>query len=166
MHILNAHLAARGAASASGMLLALVFIASLAGCASSTTGGAYSRGETGQVEEIQFGVVDAVREVQIQGTQSGIGALSGAVVGGIGGSSIMQGKGSSITSVLGALAGGAGGAAAEEGLTRQKGYEITVRLENGRTIAVVQGGQEQFHRGDHVKLLTGAGGKTRVTHVE
>lgn len=143
----------------------LLAAATLGGCASSMSGGAYSRQEAGREQEVQLGVVESVRVVQIEGTKSGVGALAGAGVGAVAGSTLGQGKGSSITSILGAVAGGVGGAAAEEGVTRQKGYEILVKLDSGRTVAVVQGTDVEFKRGDRVRLLT-VSGKTRVTHLE
>jgi outer membrane lipoprotein SlyB len=65
--------------------------------------------------------------------------------------------------VVGAVVGGLAGAAAEEGLTRKDGLEITVKLDNGSMIAVVQEADEQFHPGERVRLVE-SGGTTRVTH--
>ena len=65
--------------------------------------------------------------------------------------------------VLGSVAGGVAGQAAEQAGTRQTGYEITVRLDNGQMIAVTQAADEAFKPGDRVRLLSD-GGTTRVTH--
>ena len=135
----------------------------LTGCPASTSGGAYTRSQTRQVEEVQMGRVESVREVQIEGTKTPIGAGAGAVVGGVAGSNLGGGRGSTIGAVLGAVAGGVAGAAVEEGATRTKGLEITVKLDNGRLIAITQAADEQFHPGERVRVLTG-GGVTRVTH--
>ncbi|HEY5993598.1 MAG TPA: hypothetical protein VIU46_03260 [Gallionellaceae bacterium] len=137
--------------------------AALSGCASSLSESSYQRGETGVAQEVQLGVVESVREVKIEGTKSGVGAVSGGMVGSVAGSNVGSGKGSIVGSILGAVAGGVTGAAAEEGITRQKGYEITVKLDSGRVIAVTQGADEQFKPGERVRIL-GSGGKTRVTH--
>jgi outer membrane lipoprotein SlyB len=107
--------------------------------------------------------VESVREVKLEGTKSGVGTLAGSVVGGVAGSEIGGGKGSIVGSVLGAVAGGVAGAAVEEGTTRQKGIEITVKLDGGRMIAVTQAADEQFKVGDRIRILSG-GGTTRVTH--
>ena len=135
----------------------------IGGCASSKSGDTYSRDEARRVQHVQMGTVEGSRPVRIEGTKSGIGTGAGAVVGGIAGSSTGEGKGSAIGSVLGAVAGGVVGAAAEEGFTREDGVEITIRLESGRLISVVQAGKEQFQPGDRVRILEG-GGETRVTH--
>ena len=57
------------------------------------------------------------------------------------------------------------GAAIEEGVTRSTGVEITVKLNSGKTIAVVQGlsPNERFSVGDRVRVLY-AGKNTRVAH--
>jgi outer membrane lipoprotein SlyB len=141
------------------LLLGLVVV--IGGCASSKSGDTYSRDEARRVQSVQMGVVEGTRPVKIEGTKSEIGTGAGAIVGAIAGSSTGQGKGSSIGAVLGAVAGGVVGAAAEEGYTREDGVEVTVRLENGRLISVVQGGKEQFQVGDKVRIL-GSGGETRV----
>lgn len=140
-----------------------VAVLMLAGCAGGLGGGDYERAQTRGVQEVQMGVVESVREVKIEGTKSGVGPAAGAVVGGVAGSEIGHGKGAIVGSVLGAVAGGVAGAAVEEGTTRQKGLEITVKLDGGRMIAVTQAADEQFKVGDRVRVLSG-GGVTRVTH--
>ena len=135
----------------------------LAGCAGGLGGGDYERGQTRGVQEVQMGVVESVREVKIEGTKSGIGSTAGAVVGGVAGSDVGGGKGAIVGSVLGAVVSGVAGAAVEEGTTRQKGVEITVKLDGGRMLAITQAADEEFKVGDRVRVLSG-GGVTRVTH--
>jgi outer membrane lipoprotein SlyB len=74
------------------------------------------------------------------------------------------GKGSSIMTVIGAVAGGMAGAAVEEGVTRSQGVEITVKLDSGRVLAIVQGlsPHEKFAVGDQVRVLS-SGGTSRVS---
>ena len=135
----------------------------LAGCPASTSGGAYTREQTRQPQEVQLGTVESVREVQIEGTKTPIGPAAGAVVGGVAGSSIGRGRGSAIGAVVGAVAGGLAGGAIEEGVTRKKGLEITLKLDNGKLLAVTQNADEIFRPGERIRVLTG-GGVTRVTH--
>lgn len=142
------------------ILLAAV---TLGGCASSLSGSAYSRAQTRQAEEVRMGTVESVRQVQIEGTKTPVGTVAGAAIGGIAGSNIGQGKGSMVGAILGAVGGGLAGSAIEQGTTRQPGLEITVRLDNGRMIAVTQAADESFKPGERVRVLTG-GGVTRVTH--
>jgi outer membrane lipoprotein SlyB len=138
-------------------------LAVLGGCASGTGGKDYSRDQTRAVQEVQMGVVESVREVNIEGTKTPIGAGAGAVVGGVAGSTVGGGRGSIVGATLGAVLGGLGGAATEEAVTRQKGVEITVKLDSGRMIAVTQAADEEFRVGDRVRVLSG-GGATRVSH--
>ena len=145
------------------LLLMLGVVVAIGGCASSKSGDTYTREETRRAQTVQMGIVEGSRPVKIEGTKSDIGTGAGAIVGGIAGSSAGQGKGSAVGAVIGAVAGGVAGAAAEEGFTREDGVEVTVRLENGRLISIVQAGKEQFQPGDKVRILEG-GGVTRVTH--
>lgn len=56
----------------------------------------------------------------------------------------------------GAIAGGMAGAAVEEGVTRSQGVEITVKLDSGRTVAIVQAlsPHEKFAVGDQVRVIS------------
>jgi outer membrane lipoprotein SlyB len=134
----------------------------LAGCAPSLSGSVYSRQDARQEQTVRMGVVESVRSVSIEGTHSGIGAAAGGVAGGIGGSMIGSGRASAVAAVAGAVAGGLLGAAAEQGMTRQEGVEITVRLDNGELRAIVQTADEPFKPGDRVRLLS-VNGQTRVS---
>ena len=141
----------------------LLVPALLAGCASGLGSGDYERKEARRVYEVKMGVVESVRAVKLEGTDSKVGTVAGGVVGGVAGSSVGGGKGSAIGAVLGAVAGGVAGAAAEEAITRKPGIEVVVRLDSGRTIAVVQEDTgESFVRGDRVRILE-SGGQARVT---
>lgn len=135
----------------------------LAGCANSNSGGVYSREQTRQVQAVKMGVIESVRTVKIEGTSSGVGVATGAVVGGVAGSSMGGGKGKILTTVIGAVAGGLVGSAAEEKLTGKDGLELTVKLDNGTLLAIVQEADEQFHPGDRVRVLENSG-LTRVSH--
>lgn len=84
-------------------------------------------------------------------------------MGGIAGSTVGEGKGSAIAAVIGAVAGGLAGSALEEAVTRKDGLEITVKLDNGSLVAVVQEATESFAPGDNVRLIE-SGGVTRVSH--
>ena len=135
----------------------------LAGCAGSQSGSAYSRTQTRGEMHVRMGVVESVRTVLIEGTQSGVGAVAGGVVGGVAGSNVGQGRGSTVGSVLGAVLGGVAGQAIEEKVSKKDGLEITIKLDSGGLTAIVQEATEEFHAGDRVRLLDG-GGTTRVTH--
>ena len=148
------------------VFLSLAVVAlSLGGCASNLSGDTYSRDEARTVQTVRMGSIVALRPVRIEGTKTPIGAGAGAVVGGIGGSSIGGGRGSGVAAVIGAVAGGLLGAATEEGFTRTQGVEITVREDDGSMRAYVQQVQpnEIFRVGDRVRVMT-VNGTSRVAH--
>ncbi len=146
------------------VLIPLLLPVVLAGCASGRGSDDYERSEARRVYEVKMGVVEHVRSVKLEGTASGVGTAAGGVIGGVAGSGAGGGKGKVVTGVLGAVVGGLAGAAAEEATTRKPGQEITVRLDSGRMIAVVQEDTgEQFAVGERVRVLE-SGGQARVTH--
>ena len=140
----------------------LSLVAITGGCASGVGSRDYSREQARTVQEVQMGVVESVREVNIEGTKSPVGAGAGAVIGGVAGSGVGGGRGQVVGAAVGAVLGGLGGAAAEEAVTRQRGLEITVKLDSGRMLAITQAADESFSPGDRVRVLTG-GGVTRVS---
>jgi outer membrane lipoprotein SlyB len=111
-----------------------------------------------------MGVVEGIRQVKLEGTKSPVGTIAGAAVGGIAGSTVGgNDKVTAIATVIGAVAGAVAGAAIEEGITREDGIEITVKLDNGTLIAIVQEATEKFTPGERVRLIE-SNGNTRVSH--
>lgn len=145
--------------------LAITFLlaAILAACASSNSGDVYSREDARKIQTVRMGVVESVRAVKLEGTKTPIGTAAGAAVGGIAGSTIGEGKGSAVGAVIGAVAGGLAGSAIEEVVTRKDALEITVKLDNGSLVAIVQEATESFTPGEKVRLIE-SGGTTRVSH--
>lgn len=133
------------------------------GCAAPGMGsGSYSRTEARREHSVRMGVVESVREVQLEGTRSGIGPAAGAIVGGIAGSGVGQGRGAAVGTVLGGVAGGIAGQAAEQVATKRAGIEITVKLDNGQYVAITQEPDQTFRPGDRVRILSD-GSTSRVT---
>jgi len=153
------------------LVLTAASVVLLPGCANvpgSTAGlgsGDFSRAQARQVLSVQFGTVQAVRAVQIEGGQSGAGMATGAVVGGLLANHIGEGRGKKLATLLGAVGGGIAGAAGEKAMTGTAGVEITVKLENGQALAVTQAAEpgENFKTGDRVRVLSG-GSTVRVAH--
>ena len=78
------------------------------------------------------------------------------------GGTVGGGSGKGVARAAGAVGGAAAGGALEEKATRQMGLEITVELENGEVVAVVQAADEQFDVGDKVRVLRRPDGSARV----
>lgn len=145
--------------------IALAFLVTfLAACASSNSGSVYSRDEARKTQTVKTGVVESVRQVKLEGTKSPVGTVAGGAVGGIAGSSIGgDGKSGMVGAVLGAVVGGIAGSMAEEGITRKDALEITIKLDGGGLVAIVQEADEEFKAGEKVRIIE-SGGVSRVSH--
>jgi len=144
-----------------GLLLILIGLIAV-GCAPSMSGSAYSRDQARKVQTVHEGEVIMVREVLIEGTKSGLGGLAGGVMGFALGSTVGGGSGKGVARAAGTIAGAAAGGAIEEGATRQTGLEITVKLDNGQVVSIVQAADERFDEGDLVRVLRRPDGTARV----
>jgi outer membrane lipoprotein SlyB len=147
------------------IVLALAVSVVLGGCAMRGLGGGdYTRGQTRGEQSVRLGVVEAVREVKIDATDTGVGTATGAVLGGIAGSEVGKGRGSVAGAVAGAVVGGIIGQSIEKTNNDRKGVEVTIKLDSGKLIAVTQEADEQFRVGDRVRILSGQGA-TRVSRL-
>ena len=131
----------------------------VAGCALSST----ARQQADGPDDVRLGVVEEVRRVPLPATGGFVGTFGGATVGGIAGGSVGSGRGSQAASVVGAIAGSVAGRALEGAATATEGLEISVRLDSGSTLLVLQPDGETFKPGERVRVLSGAKG-ARVTH--
>lgn len=134
--------------------LLLVAALLLAGCASAPWDEGASGPAPQPAEKKEYaGVVESVREVEVDSNRSGVGAMSGAVIGGTAGGNVGRGRGSAAGSVVGTIAGAVLGEAAAQAGT-QPGVDITVKLDEGRVIAVSQPAGETFKPGDRVRVVS------------
>ncbi len=118
-----------------------------------TNSTSYARSEMGRVSTIMKGVILDIREVNITGTNSGIGAGAGAIAGGTAGSSVGgNGRSNIIGAVGGAVIGGIAGAAAENAATSGVAYEFVVEQDNGQIIGIVQSNEQNLAVGEKVLI--------------
>lgn len=142
--------------------LALTLAATLAACTTSNPD-LISRNDTQRMATVVDATVLSVRPVVVDGTQSGAGGATGAVVGGLAGASVGGRRESIAIGVIGAVAGAVAGNAIERVSTREEAVEILLQLRNGERRAVVQAkGSEDFQPGEAVILVT-TGNKVRIT---
>lgn len=153
-----------------GMALAAAALITLGGCANTggpsntststshdpapaTSGSAYSG----------YGVVQSIQVVQqdtstgIGGSGIGIGAIAGAVVGGVLGNQVGGGSGKTVATVAGAAGGAYVGNEIEKG-QRQKtpdSYNVSVRMDSGAYQTVNQGSTADLRVGDRVRIYNG-----------
>ncbi|GAA5099622.1 glycine zipper 2TM domain-containing protein [Wohlfahrtiimonas larvae] len=139
----------------------------LSGCVSSLSGDSYSRSEARQAQFVQTGTVIGTRLVKIEGTKSGVGAITGGAVGGVAANSIGGGSGRVLATIAGAAVGALAGSAIEEGTTRNDGVEVTVRLDDSKaTRAYVQEAKgTSFYNGQRVRITTTSSGTARVVPI-
>jgi uncharacterized protein YcfJ len=102
------------------------------------------------------GVIDNVREVEKPGEATGLGAVGGAVAGGLIGHQMGGGRGRDVMTVLGALGGGLAGHQVEKNVRKASEYQTVVRFENGGTQVFTSSTVPGWRIGDKVKVVNGA----------
>ena len=105
----------------------VMLVALLEGCASALSDGAAGQKQTQMEQSVRKGTVKDVRNVRLS-ANSGAGATIGAIA-----------------------------ASTQEGTTGKPGLDVTVRLDNGAVVAVVQDAGEKLSVGDRVRIVSGNG---------
>ena len=128
------------------------------GCASNQGARSYKQSEVGQVTRVEEATVISSEPITIEGGEGLLGAATGAVVGGIAGSTVGGGdEERAIAGVIGAVAGGIAGKKIDESVNKRAGYRYTVRLQDtGDLITIVQGGDVAMANGTPVYVQYGA----------
>lgn len=129
----------------------------LGGCASDSSSGSrpvYTANQAGQVISHDAGMVMAVEEVLIQGSSNYPGAPGmGSQVGRAVGQGVLSGNPLYVVGAIGGIMGGKAGAS----LDNQIGDKITVTLDSGKTITVVQARDKQpIMPGERVVIESGS----------
>jgi outer membrane lipoprotein SlyB len=118
---------------------------------------------------VDYGEVVDVRVVKIEGYSTGVGTLGGAsvghAVGAAGAASVGGSFGGIVVAAMTGVAGAVAGSAIERKLREDEALEITVEMDNARTIAVVQAGDVIFEPGDRVRVVFGPDGSARITGI-
>ncbi len=131
-------------------LIAPVLLVALAGCVPSTTG--TTQGNVVSQAQTLNGTIVSVRYVTVNNNTDRIaGGVAGAVVGGLVGNQIGGGSGRDIATAVGVLGGAAAGSQLAAGANATTSPEWTVRLEDGRTVSVVQ--NTNFQIGQRVRVV-------------
>lgn len=99
-----------------------------------------------------LGTVETVREVVEDGQAKGIGAVTGGVVGAVLGHQLNDNK---LVTLVGGAAGAFIGNEAEKRQRATKHWELTVRLDDGRTQTIISQAAPFWHPGNRVRLLDG-----------
>ncbi|MBN2706518.1 MAG: glycine zipper 2TM domain-containing protein [Deltaproteobacteria bacterium] len=140
--------------------LSLMFL--VFGCAGNQSGRVYREHEAQRLLSVYYGTIIELREVTIEGENSGAGGVLGGITGGIAGSTVGSGRGRVLATLGGALAGAAAGTLLEQESSTKTALEFTIELDNGRLLAVVQENDGHYRVGDRVRLLESENGAWRV----
>lgn len=134
------------------------------GCASDRQGSVYNSKQTQQAYSVTWGTIQRLQTVEIAGEPGPVGTIGGGVVGGALGSTIGGGSGRVVAIAVGAVAGAVAGAFTEKAVTGGNAWEIELKTDDGRSLVIVQEKEdgEVFTIGQHVRLLSGPSGNSRV----
>lgn len=137
--------------------LPLAALLCLAGCETNgdATARTYEREQVGEVQRVEEGTIVSLTPVEIEGNESRLGTVIGAIAGGLAGRQIGSGTGRDVATVAGAVAGGYAGREIGENVTQAEGAEIGLEMDDGRQITVVQELDEDdmFRVGERVTVV-------------
>ena len=101
------------------------------------------------------GVVQDVKEVDVKGEGSGLGAVAGGVVGAVVGNQFGHGTGNTVMTVAGAAGGALAGNEIEKHAKAHKRYDVAVRMPDGSMQTVSYEAQPSWRAGDRVRIVNG-----------
>lgn len=103
----------------------------------------------------ECGVIDAINVVEKKGDGSGLGAVGGAVVGGLLGNQVGKGRGNTAATVVGAVGGALAGNEVEKRVKSTSEYHVTVRMEGGGSRNFTFESAPGYTVGEKVKVIDG-----------
>lgn len=129
----------------------------------------YSDGDLRTVQSVQEGTVLDVTNVIVEEDPSIVGPLVGGAAGGLLGSAFGGGSGRTLFILGGAALGADIGGEQDSGVNYKKrrysAMQITMELDSGHVLVVVQGHDDLFIKGDRVRVLRMDKGRARVQHL-
>ncbi len=135
------------------VIIGLGFAWLVTGCMPPTNPDSYTAYDAGMKANVYQGVIVDIRQVTLEGGTD-VGAPIGAVVGGVGGSFIGSRDAPNVVGALGgALVGGIAGYYIDKSLTTRDALQYIIKLDNSKTVAVVQGKQPALANGQRVLVL-------------
>lgn len=140
--------------------LSAVLLLALSACQTNYAGSAYDPEFVRAGFTVAYGELLGIGKATIEGEAGLAGGIGGGVVGGALGSTIGGGSGQTVATAVGAVGGAIAGSAIQKKMGTQDAFEFEVKLDDGRIISVVQTtGDDVFHVGDRVRVLTANGGQ-------
>jgi outer membrane lipoprotein SlyB len=138
----------------------VILLTSISSC-SLHSGSTYDQNEMGSPVYFKKGVIVSVRDVEIKGTESGAGAVAGATVGGLAGSTLGENTATRALGALGgAVIGGIMGHATENIITNDDASEFIIQPDEGEPYSILQVNDERLEEGERVLIMDS--GKVRI----
>lgn len=129
-------------------------LAMLGGCAAVPEPSFVAANQTQVPQTVVFATVVGVRPATIRTTEPLFGAAEGGIAGAVLGSFVGGGLGRTVAAVAGGIAGMAVGSKLEAAASSTQGEMLTLRLDDGRFIAVTQAKSKiAFKKGERVELV-------------
>ncbi len=145
------------------MVLGTMVLVAATGCASrSLSGDVYSRSDAQKAWRAHWGEVVAARPVTIEGEPTALGTSGGGLVGYSLGRVVGSGSGSRVAGAVGGVAGAVAGQQVEKAATTEGGVELTIDMDRGDLLVIVQSDDVSFSPGERVRVLLGRGDQARV----
>ncbi|MDB9769627.1 glycine zipper 2TM domain-containing protein [Gammaproteobacteria bacterium] len=144
-------------------IISIIFAMFMVSCSySSLRPEVVDRSDAQRMQTVYLATIIAIDRVMLAGDEE-TGALAGAVIGGIAGSSVTDSENeSAIAGILGALAGSAVGSKMGDAATRKPAVELLLDLDSGKTVSIIQEeGDYSLAVGQRVKVIKNRG-KSRV----
>jgi len=126
-----------------------------------------AQAQANTVQKIRYGKILAVTQGMVKTQSDGTGAAVGATAGAVAGYALVGGRDRWLGGLLGGVLGGAAGKGIEKASRKKKGWDLIIQLDGGEEIGIgVPGKKLVYKEGDRVRLMTGAGGQTKVTVID
>ena len=97
-----------------------------------------SRNQAGQIRRLEYGTVERVNPVVLEGQRGQIGLYGGGAAGVAGGGAVGHGVGTDLAKVGGGIVGAVTGQAVEEAVTRKDALEMFIKMDNGSIVVITQ----------------------------
>lgn len=131
---------------------------SLTACTFPSKGRVVSRQQAGKMRRLEYGTVQKVNNVVLEGQRGPIGLYGGGGAGVAAGGAVGHGVGQDLAQVGGGIVGAVAGEAVEEAVTRKDALEMFIKLDSGAMVVITQAGPPTFNVGERVAVASGAGG--------
>jgi outer membrane lipoprotein SlyB len=138
--------------------VALFLGVGLTACTLPSSSRVVSRQQAGQMRRLEYGTVQKVSSVVVEGQRGPIGLYGGAATGAAAGGGVGHGVGTDLAQAGGAVVGAVAGQAVEEAVTRKDAREMFIKMDSGSVVVITQAGAAAFAVGERVAVTNGPGG--------